>query len=69
MNIHMANPTIDQIASLHLYAWKRGLKTGMYYLRTKAAKNSVKVTVEEQKATDVTACSIDNPEACEMCSG
>lgn len=69
MNIHMANPTIDQIASLHLYAWKRGLKTGMYYLRTKAAKNSVKVTVEEQKATDVTACSIDNPEACEVCSG
>jgi ribonucleoside-diphosphate reductase alpha chain len=69
MNIHMANPTIDQIASLHLYTWKRGLKTGMYYLRTKAAKNNVKVTVEEQKATDVTACSIDSPEACEVCSG
>ena len=68
MNIHMANPTIDQLASLHLYAWKRGLKTGMYYLRTKAAKDSVKVTVQEQLANDVAACSIDNPEACDVCS-
>jgi len=68
MNIHMANPTLDQIASLHLYAWKKGLKTGMYYLRTKAAKESVKVTVQEQKANDVTACSIDNPEDCVVCS-
>lgn len=68
MNIHMANPTLDQIASLHLYAWKRGLKTGMYYLRTKAAKDSVKVTVQEQLATDIAACSIDNPEACDVCS-
>jgi len=68
MNIHMANPTLDQIASLHLYAWKRGLKTGMYYLRTKAAKDSVKVTVQEQLANDVAACSIDNPEACDVCS-
>jgi len=68
MNIHMANPTLDQIASLHLYAWKRGLKTGMYYLRTKAAKESVKVTVQEQKANDATSCSIDNPEDCVVCS-
>ena len=68
MNIHMANPSIDQLASLHLYAWKRGLKTGMYYLRTKAAKESVKVTVSEQIANDATACSIDNPEACDVCS-
>jgi len=68
MNIHMANPTLDQIASLHIYAWKKGLKTGMYYLRTKAAKESVKVTVQEQKANDVTACSIDNPEDCVVCS-
>ena len=67
MNIHMANPTLDQIASLHLYAWRKGLKTGMYYLRTKAAKESVKVTVQEQKANDVTACSIDNPEDCAAC--
>ena len=68
MNIHMASPTLDQIASLHLYAWKRGLKTGMYYLRTKAAKESVKVTVQEQKANDATSCSIDNPEDCVVCS-
>lgn len=68
MNIHMANPTLDQLASLHLYAWKKGLKTGMYYLRTKAAKESVKVTVQEQKANDSTVCSIDNPENCVTCS-
>lgn len=67
LNIHMANPSIDQIASLHLYAWKRGLKTGMYYLRTKAAKESVKITVSEQKANDATSCSIDNPEDCIVC--
>lgn len=68
MNIHMANPTLDQIASLHLYAWKKGLKTGMYYLRTKAAKESVKITVQEQNANDATSCSIDNPEDCVVCS-
>lgn len=67
LNIHMANPSVDQIASLHMYAWKSGLKTGMYYLRTKAAKDSVKVTVQEQKANDATSCSIDNPDDCIVC--
>lgn len=70
MNIYLANPTIDQLASMHIYTWKRGLKTGMYYLRSKAAKENVKVTVsaEEMRAQEIMACSIDNPEACEACT-
>ena len=35
LNIHMAEPTTARLTSMHFYAWKRGLKTGMYYLRTR----------------------------------
>lgn len=46
LNIHMAEPTTARLTSMHFYAWKRGLKTGMYYLRTrpKGACASTKLT-------------------------
>ena len=47
MNIWMESPTLGQINSAHFYSWEKGLKTGMYYLRTKAAVNPVKVSVKE----------------------
>jgi ribonucleoside-diphosphate reductase alpha chain len=80
LNIFMENANFGKLTSMHFYGWEKGLKTGMYYLRTKAATNAIKFTVdkavvaepdaktvEEQQAA--IACSLDNPDACEMCSG
>jgi ribonucleotide reductase alpha subunit len=47
-NIHMANPNYAKLTSMHFYGWKKGLKTGMYYLRTKAAVDAIKFTVDRQ---------------------
>jgi ribonucleoside-diphosphate reductase alpha chain len=123
LNVFMENPNFGKLTSMHFYAWERGLKTGMYYLRTKAATDAIKFTVEkkyteqpsgEAQAAEVLAaatsaaaaavtvgetqqqatmnfevqspysgqsaeeiakqqaaiaCSLDNPDACEMCSG
>ena len=79
LNIHMQDANFGKLTSMHFYAWKLGLKTGMYYLRTKAAADAIKFTVEkqadvalqpmvmkDQNASDM-ACSLDNPDACEAC--
>ncbi len=80
LNIFMENANFGKLTSMHFYGWKKGLKTGMYYLRTKAATDAIKFTVnkdiveeptaktlEEQQAA--LACSLENPDNCEMCSG
>jgi ribonucleoside-diphosphate reductase subunit M1 len=46
-NVHMCDPNFGKMTSLHFYAWKKGLKTGMYYLRTKAAADAIKFTVDQ----------------------
>ena len=80
LNIFMENANFGKLTSMHFYGWEKGLKTGMYYLRTKAATDAIKFTVEktiaaEPASLDVEtqqaeiACSLDNPENCEMCSG
>jgi ribonucleoside-diphosphate reductase alpha chain len=48
MNIFLPNANFAKLTSMHFYAWKAGLKTGMYYLRTKAAVNAVKFTLDSQ---------------------
>ena len=55
---------------MHFYAWKKGLKTGMYYLRTKAAADAIQFTVDPEKILEEKklACSRANPEVCVMCS-
>jgi ribonucleoside-diphosphate reductase alpha subunit len=45
MNVHMTDVTVAKLTSMHFHGWSRGLKTGMYYLRTKAAADAVKVTI------------------------
>jgi ribonucleoside-diphosphate reductase alpha chain len=50
MNVFMAEPTFSKLSSMHFYAWKKGLKTGMYYLRTKPAVNAIQFTVDTQAA-------------------
>jgi len=47
LNLFVDNPTISKLTSMHFYAWKKGLKTGIYYLRTQAAAQAVQFTVEK----------------------
>ena len=56
LNLFLAEPTYAKISSMHMYAWKQGLKTGCYYLRTKAVASAQKFTVEV-KAPDCLTCS------------
>jgi ribonucleoside-diphosphate reductase alpha chain len=80
LNIFMENANFGKLTSMHFYGWEKGLKTGMYYLRTKAATDAIKFTVEKtvtempiaQTIEDqqaAIACSLDDPDGCEMCSG
>ena len=80
LNIFMENANFGKLTSMHFYGWEKGLKTGMYYLRTKAATDAIKFTVEKTIASEPAslvvetqqaeiACSLDDPENCEMCSG
>lgn len=48
LNLFIQEPTTSKLTSMHFYAWKKGLKTGMYYLRTQAATQAVKFTIEKQ---------------------
>jgi len=80
LNIHLQEPNFGKLTSMHFYAWKKGLKTGMYYLRTKAATDAIKFTVDKTQLepntntnaqasnTQAIACSLDNPDSCELCS-
>jgi ribonucleotide reductase alpha subunit len=63
MNLFIENPTTAKLSSIHMYSWKKGLKTGMYYLRTRAKAKPVQVTLDPE------VCRRDNPEGCLMCSG
>jgi len=47
-NVHMQNINFGKLTSMHFHAWKKGLKTGMYYLRSKAAADAIKFTVDQQ---------------------
>ncbi len=50
MNMHVAEPNYAKLSSMHFYAWRAGLKTGMYYLRTKAAANAIQFTVDSSSS-------------------
>src|SRR5258708_6637040 len=49
LNLFVETPSAGKLTSMHFYAWKSGLKTGMYYLRTQAASQAVQFTVEKQQ--------------------
>lgn len=65
LNLFVENPSFSKLTSMHFYAWKKGLKTGMYYLRSKAAAEAIKFTVEQPEVP--AACSLE--EGCLSCSG
>ncbi|KAF9577451.1 hypothetical protein BGW38_007328 [Lunasporangiospora selenospora] len=114
LNVFMSDPTASKITSMHFYGWKKGLKTGMYYLRSRPAVDAIKFTVDQQAlveslkkqalvagvvkqqtkitteningvttpevespkldeadqaALDAIMCSLENKDACVMCSG
>jgi ribonucleoside-diphosphate reductase alpha subunit len=78
LNLFVDQPNFAKLTSMHFHAWRKGLKTGMYYLRTKAAADAIKFTVDvaalnrpqmeskEQQASDI-ACSLDNRDECLAC--
>ncbi|KAJ8919537.1 hypothetical protein NQ315_002158 [Exocentrus adspersus] len=94
LNIHIEKPTYGVLSSMHFYGWRLGLKTGMYYLRTKPAAKPIQFTVDKSKLLVKAkengangshkngdahksdeeefnmaslACSLQNPENCDMC--
>jgi ribonucleoside-diphosphate reductase subunit M1 len=118
LNVFMSDPTSSKMTSMHFFAWKQGLKTGMYYLRSRPAVDAIKFTVDQQalveslkkqalvakavkqqtvintstnggsvnglttpelespkldeadqRALDAIMCSLENKDACVMCSG
>jgi len=60
LNIHMTDASTAKLSSMHFHGWNLGLKTGMYYLRTKAAVDAIKVTVEVDKVRRASQQSIDS---------
>ncbi|SFF53748.1 ribonucleoside-diphosphate reductase subunit alpha [Thermoflexibacter ruber] len=60
LNIHLQDPNFGKLTSMHFYAWKKGLKTGMYYLRTKAAADAIKFTVDKNALTKGVQTQIEN---------
>jgi ribonucleoside-diphosphate reductase alpha chain len=68
MNLFMPDVNVGKLNSAHFYAWTKGLKTGMYYLRTQSKATALKgLGVDLNKQEKELACSIDNPENCEAC--
>ncbi len=47
LNVHLQSPSVGQLTSMHFYGWKKGLKTGMYYLRTRPAAQAIQFTVDQ----------------------
>ncbi|KAL2914362.1 ribonucleotide-diphosphate reductase subunit rnr1 [Polyrhizophydium stewartii] len=82
LNIHLAEVNYGKLTSMHFYGWRKGLKTGMYYLRSRPAADAIKFTVDKQalakgeaKASEESdkmaamVCSLENRDACISCSG
>ncbi|TSJ81365.1 MAG: ribonucleoside-diphosphate reductase subunit alpha [Candidatus Cardinium sp.] len=68
LNLYVKDATMAKLTSMHFYAWKKGLKTGMYYLRTKAAADAIKFTIQKKEKVD-TSFSSEAEKECLMCSG
>ena len=65
LNLWMEDPTYNTLTSMHFYSWKKGLKTGIYYLRRKAKHQAQQFTIEPNEMKEVVE---EKDEICEMCS-
>jgi len=63
LNIHMTDATTAKLSSMHFHGWSLGLKTGMYYLRTKAAADAIKFTVDANTAKQASQAAVANAPA------
>jgi ribonucleotide reductase alpha subunit len=61
LNIHMIDATKAKLSSMHFHGWQLGLKTGMYYLRTKAATDAIKFTVDVEQVRRASAVGVEQP--------
>ena len=72
LNLFLDKPDFQKLSSMHFYSWSKGLKTGIYYLRTKPVAQAQQFTIEPEKKNDtqtqppIKACRRDNPD-CEAC--
>jgi ribonucleoside-diphosphate reductase alpha chain len=64
LNLYMETPSYTKLTSMHFYAWEKGLKTGLYYLRTRAKHKAQQFTIEPEQKTE----NVFEEEVCEMCS-
>ena len=63
LNLFMAVPTANKLTAMHFYAWKKGLKTGIYYLRTRPAVNAIQFTVPKRTTEEEENDADASPEA------
>jgi ribonucleoside-diphosphate reductase alpha chain len=72
LNLYVEDPDYTKLTNMHFYSWSKGLKTGLYYLRTRAKTKAMAFTIDpeimKQNQEAVLACRRDNPEGCVMCS-
>jgi ribonucleotide reductase alpha subunit len=69
LNLWMEDPVYNKLTSMHFYAWEKGLKTGIYYLRRKAKHQAQQFTIEPEAIKNSNKDENDNKEEiCEMCS-
>jgi ribonucleotide reductase alpha subunit len=76
LNLYIEDPDYTKLTNMHFYSWSKGLKTGLYYLRTRAKTKALAYTIDpetlkamsKEKEEAVLACRRDNPEGCVMCS-
>ncbi|KAH9947626.1 ribonucleotide reductase alpha subunit [Amylocystis lapponica] len=66
LNVHLQAPTTAQLTSMHFYGWKKGLKTGMYYLRTRPAAQAIQFTIDQSVLNDAKQQQLDGVKANEL---
>jgi ribonucleotide reductase alpha subunit len=67
LNLWIEDPNYSTLTSMHFYAWQKGLKTGIYYLRRRARHQAQQFTIEPEKAKHNTTL-VEEEDICEMCS-
>lgn len=67
MNLYMADPNYSKLTSMLFHAWNMGLKTGMYYLRSRPAADAIKITLDKPKEEIVCPLNVTGDDVCEMC--
>ena len=68
MNLWIEDPNYNNLTSMHFYSWKKGLKTGIYYLRRKAKHQAQQFTIEPEQVNEKEEKEKEKDEICEMCS-